>query len=148
MTDSPTPGTAACNYRFVADPEPCGTCPYLLNAPSGLWDATEYAKLVEYDSEFIEQPVAMFMCHSAAKLAPGSDTLCRGWLEVHGFDLLAVRLAAASGKLDPETVNERTRAKCHESGTAAAEHGMRDIAEPGPKARRAIDKLANRRNRT
>ena len=37
---------------------PCPTCPYRRNCPSGLWDASEYARLIDYDGEIGDQAMA------------------------------------------------------------------------------------------
>ena len=78
---------------------PCATCPYRLDAPSGLWHPSEYAKLSGYDQETPFQPFDVFLCHQVR------DALCAGWCGVHDMgENLAVRIAAAR---QPQTTGER-----------------------------------------
>ena len=48
MTNLPAPQPAK---------NPCGSCPYRKDVPSGVWAVSEYLKLVEYDRPTGEQPV-------------------------------------------------------------------------------------------
>ncbi|WP_300265732.1 DUF6283 family protein [Microbacterium sp.] len=119
---------------------PCATCPFRVNVPSGIWDATEYERLAAYDEETYAQPTAAFMCHS------GPSAVCAGWL---GFgdpaDLLAVRLGITLGTLEATCATYETPVPLHPSGRAAAEHGMADIAAPSTKALNAIRKIVQLR---
>ncbi|WP_236648618.1 DUF6283 family protein [Micromonospora sicca] len=118
---------------------PCGTCPYRRDVPSGVWDASEYAKLPAYDQPTALQPAGLFLCHQA------DGRVCAGWAGCHDTDnLLALRLAALHG-MPPEEVTA-TRAYVSPvplfgSGFEAAEHGMAGIDDPDAKARRAISRL-------
>lgn len=117
-------------------PAPCVSCPYRVDVPSGVWDRTEYEKLPEYDGETFEQSVAVFSCHQR------DETVCAGWLGHRDpMDLLAVRIAVASGHLPEAALDYTTRVPLWPTGEAAAEHGMRDIEDPGPEAQRLIRKL-------
>lgn len=115
---------------------PCASCPYRKNVPSGVWHEEEYAKLPPYDAETGEQPLMPFMCHQQ------DGCVCSGWL---GYgdpqDLLAVRLGIAFGHLDPSCADYSTAVELHASGTAAAEHGLRDIEAPDARAVKTIEKL-------
>jgi hypothetical protein len=42
---------------------PCGSCPYRKDVPSGVWETLEYEKLPPYDGETFEQPFEAFFCH-------------------------------------------------------------------------------------
>jgi hypothetical protein len=42
---------------------PCGSCPYRRDVPSGVWDAAEYEKLPRYDGPMADQPARLFLCH-------------------------------------------------------------------------------------
>jgi len=119
---------------------PCPSCPYRRNCPSGLWDASEYARLIDYDGEIGDQAMAgafgLFACHCT----PGQ--LCAGWLGHRDpSELLAVRLGLVSHRLDPEIVDYRTDVELWRSGAEAAAHGLRDLAEPGAAAREAVRKI-------
>lgn len=119
---------------------PCPTCPYRRACPSGIWDASEYTRLIDYDGEIHEQAMAgacgLFACHCT----PGQ--LCAGWLGHRDpSELLAVRLGLASGRLDPGIVDYRTDVELWRSGAEAAAHGLRDLAEPGAAAREAVRKI-------
>jgi Family of unknown function (DUF6283) len=124
---------------------PCGSCPYRRDAPSGLWSADEYAKLPKYDGDIPAQVRAgatgLFMCH----LDDGS--LCSGWVGCHDMgNNLAVRLRA--DELDIDAVCDYVSpVPLFGSGAEAAEHGLRDVADPGAVARRAAEGLMRLRNR-
>jgi hypothetical protein len=68
---------------------PCGSCPYRRDVPSGIWDASEYAKLPGYDAGWPdEQPTAAFFCHQQ------DDELCSGWVGCHNMvESFGLRLA-------------------------------------------------------
>jgi hypothetical protein len=119
---------------------PCGSCPYRRDVPSGVWDASEYAKLPDYDAPTALQPPGLFLCHQA------DGRVCAGWAGCHdGNELLALRLAALQGMSPQEIAATRgytSPVPLFGSGREAAEHGMAGIDDPGPKARRAIERLA------
>lgn len=124
---------------------PCGSCPYRRDVPSGVWDASEYAKLPAYDTDTPAQPTQLFLCHQQ------DGRVCAGWAGCHDMGhSLAVRLAAARGDLDPDEVDAlldyETPVPLHESGAAAAAHGMRGISYPDERARRAITTLTRKRD--
>lgn len=124
-------------------PQPCPACPYKKCVASGVWAAEEYEKLVEYDAPTSSQPPIPFMCHDSDRSV--LDTLCAGWFHCHNsrgreFELLAVRLAEAFGKLDPSTI-EDPEPELFASGVEAALHGVREIAAPSDQAQRTIDAL-------
>lgn len=122
-------------------PKPCRTCPYLEDAPSGVWAAHEYAKLPTYDGEIGDQvqagAFAVFECHQ------GDGQVCAGWAghRDHPSDLLALRVAASDGRVDESVFDYRTDARLFPTGAAAAAHGLADIDAPGPAACAAIDKI-------
>lgn len=121
-------------------PTPCASCPYRRNAPSGVWHESEYAKLPRYDADTGEQPIAAFRCHHA------DETICAGWL---GYgdpsQLLAVRIGIMRGNLHPSCADYVTDVPLFDSGAAAAEHGLREIEEPGERAQATIGKLVKLR---
>lgn len=117
---------------------PCATCPYRLDAPSGLWGESEYAKLPRYDGEIVDQIEAQafgaFTCHT------DRDKFCAGWIATHGPDnLLALRLHA--DLVEEETFDYTTDVPLHPSGAAAAKWGLRDMTAPSERTLRAINKL-------
>lgn len=128
--------------------QPCGSCPYRRDVASGIWAASEYAKLTAYDADTPVQPPNLFLCHQTAP-DDHKARLCAGWVGCHGPDLLALRLAAATGQLTTTEVRAAfdytTTVPLFESGTAAATHGTRDIPTPGPRAQQAITKIAAKR---
>ncbi|OKH76098.1 hypothetical protein EB73_03400 [Mycobacterium sp. SWH-M3] len=128
--------------------QPCGSCPYRRDVASGIWAASEYAKLTAYDADTPFQPPNLFLCHQTAA-EDHRARLCAGWVGCHGPDLLALRLAATTGQLATTDVRAAfdytTTVPLFESGAAAATHGTRDIPTPGPRAQRAITKIAARR---
>ena len=126
-------------------PRPCESCPYRRDVPSGIWDATEYAKLPEYDRETFDQPHGLFQCHQHGHGDPRAR-LCAGWVAVHGDQLLALRIAVATNWIDADVMEYSTDVKLFPSGAAAAKHGMADIENPGPDAHRVMGKIGNRRD--
>ncbi|OZB84383.1 DUF6283 family protein [Microbacterium sp. 13-71-7] len=115
---------------------PCASCPYRRDVPSGVWHPDEYAKLALYDGETHEQPVAVFHCHQ------GSGDVCAGWLGHRDpLDLLAVRIGFSEGRLSAACLEYSTTVPLFESGTAAAEHGTREVEHPSPEAVEVIRKV-------
>jgi hypothetical protein len=120
-------------------PKPCSSCPYRLDAPSGIWHPEEYAKLSRYDGEMAEQAMKkafqVFMCHQH------NGCICSGWLATHGADnLLALRISGKNVSLG--TFYYETDVPVFPSGAAAAHHGIKDIAEPKEEAERAMRGIA------
>lgn len=123
---------------------PCASCPFRKNVPSGIWDETEYQKLATYDGEMHEQSAtASFMCHQE------DGCVCSGWLAYRNpEDMLAVRLGLILGELDKSCLDYTTDVPLFETGAAAAEHGMKQYTAPGQDAARAISKITRKRNIT
>lgn len=125
-------------------PNPCGSCPYRRDVPSGLWEASEYRKLPEYDRDTYDQPPSMFLCHQQDGKA------CAGWCGVHDMnDSLGLRLAQSMGMVeDPQPFFDyETDTPLFKTGAEAARHGMTEIADPSPKAKKKIDTLTARQRR-
>lgn len=121
--------------------KPCGSCPYRKDVPSGVWDPSEYEKLLEYDRDTHEQPTGVFLCHRQDGRA------CAGWVGVHDMEnSLGLRLACSMGGVEDAEpfFDYETETPLFDSGTEAAEHGMKEIANPGPDAQRVMDKLKRR----
>ncbi len=121
-------------------PAPCGSCPYRLDVPSGVWDEQEYAKLEAFDRPTGEQPPTVFLCHRQ------DGRLCAGWVGCHEMEeSLGLRVATATGLVPPEVYEEaldyRTDVPLFASGEEAAEHGRREIAEPSRRARTVVQRL-------
>jgi hypothetical protein len=119
--------------------QPCGSCPYRKDAPSGLWHEAEYDKLPLYDLETPEQPVNAFFCHQV------DGRLCAGWVGCHDMDeTFAMRLGFLSG-LTPEDVGRArdysTDVPLFGSGQEARDHGMQDYHSPGARVEREVRKL-------
>jgi hypothetical protein len=70
----------------MAENDPCVSCPYRKDIPSGIWRADEYAKILVYDNPTFDQPIKTFGCHK------NDGTICRGWLHCHGTNALAIRM--------------------------------------------------------
>ena len=124
---------------------PCASCPYRCDVPSGVWDASEYAKLVDYDEPSTwAQPAAVFMCHQR------DQRLCAGWVAVHDMaESLSVRIAASTGLLDEQVLaivhQYSTDVPLFASGAQAAEHGMREIERPSHRAGETIRKIIRKK---
>ena len=119
--------------------KPCSSCPYVTTTPSGIWDETEYAKLPAYDLPTPYQPISVFMCHQR------DGCLCGGWLITHNTDhLLALRIAR---NLDHETIQNYNppNITCFSSGQEACDHGVRDVDNPSPQAKRKISCINRKR---
>lgn len=119
---------------------PCGSCPYRQDAPSGLWHASHYAKLAEYDLSLMDQPQATFGCHQH------NGKLCAGWVGTHDMTQnLALRVALVAGWITIETfrlcLNYTTKTPLFASGAEAALHGLRDYDDPNERTRRISAKL-------
>jgi hypothetical protein len=119
---------------------PCASCPYRLDAPSGLWAVHEYDKLPAYDGEIVEQLAkgakGTFLCHQR------DGHLCAGWIAAHRPEnLLALRL---DREVDSSVYRYTTDVPVFASGAEAREHGLRDLEHPGAKARRLMDKLSDK----
>jgi hypothetical protein len=117
---------------------PCGTCPYRKDVPSGVWAEEEYAKLPRYDGETITQPMGLFLCHQK------DGSLCAGWVGCHDMDEnFALRLHAHS--MTEQTMEAifdyKTEVPLWGSGREAAEHGLAEVEAPSPQARRKIEGL-------
>lgn len=118
---------------------PCGTCPYRLDVPPGIWHEEEYDKLPGYDGQTWEQPAALFMCHQR------DGCLCGGWLLTHDRDhLLALRIHP----VDPSVWNYASNVRVFASGAEAARHGKSGIANPPVEAQRKIAGLLKKRVRS
>lgn len=122
---------------------PCGSCPYRRDAPSGLWDAAEYARLPDYDKPTHEQPASMFGCHQQ------DGHLCAGWVGTHDMgNNLSLRIAAACEHMSSEeierTLNYEAPVPLFGSGREAADHGMKDLQRPDARARRTADRLTRK----
>lgn len=119
---------------------PCGTCPYRMDVPSGVWAESEYLKLPEYDKSLLEQAQSgttqLFYCHQ------NDGSLCAGWCGTHDMQQnLAVRVHP----VDPSVFSYESPIPLFSSGAEACEHGVRDIDCVSPEARRAIEKLERQR---
>lgn len=119
---------------------PCGSCPYRRDVPSGVWAAQEYVKLPPYDRDTQYQPAGLFMCHQQ------DGHVCAGWAGTHDMEgNLAIRIAVAMFHISPETYeairNYTTDVPLWDSGTEACAHGLAEVISPGEKALRAIANL-------
>jgi hypothetical protein len=122
---------------------PCGTCPYRQDVPSGVWAPEEYAKLPPYDGETITQPMGLFLCHQA------DGRLCAGWCGTHDMEEnFALRLHAHG--MDYATLTAAldysTEVPLWASGQEAHDHGMAEVENPSTEARRKIDRLLQKPN--
>lgn len=119
---------------------PCGSCPYRQDVPSGVWSTEEYNRLPPYDLPTGVQPVRLFGCHQQ------DGRLCAGWVGCHDMDEnLALRIAVLDGRITTETFEAArdyaTEVPLWGSGTEAREHGVNDMHFPSEKAIRTIDRL-------
>lgn len=116
--------------------EPCNTCPYRRDVPSGVWSVEEYEKLREFDRPMADQPQHAFACHATP------EHYCSGWGAVGGFDMLALRVRACAGHpAEWDGVIPEPSTALFASHTEAADHGMRDVDAPSIDALTAMDRL-------
>jgi hypothetical protein len=123
--------------RSIVRPQACEACPYRKDVPSGVWSAAEYAKLVDYDKPLAEQPAASFSCHASPELH------CHGWAVCHSKADPGPLALLLRGR--PEIPKPSTG--LFSSGTEAALHGIRDVANPTPESRAMMDKLLGKYKR-
>lgn len=137
-------------------PRPCKSCPYRRDVPSGIWDESEYRKLVTYDGGTAGQPVEIFQCHQHDR-GDSRSRICAGWAGCHagGDDsaqLLSLRLAVVRGHISEATYVAASEyvspVELFDSGAAAARHGMREVARPSRKAREMVAAIARHRPAT
>jgi hypothetical protein len=123
--------------------EPCASCPYRQDCPSGVWSEGEYEKLERFDNNDRFSPAdrfpdtAIFMCHQPSE---GAEALCRGWLSVHADDI-AVRIALVSGATTRDDVDAPVKTPLFGSGREASEAGKAAIRNPSPEAIRHAQKI-------
>lgn len=122
---------------------PCGSCPYRRDVPSGVWSEDEYAKLPEFDGETHEQRAAIFECHQQ------DGRLCAGWVGCHDMtESMGLRVATLIGTIDPSDVDEildyESSVPLFSSGAEAAAHGLAQVFTPGDDARKVIAKLTRK----
>ena len=116
-------------------PEPCLTCPYRKDVPSGVWHHDEYEKLRQYDISCM--PLPLFMCHQR------DGSLCGGWLACHDpNELLACRIHG--NQLHP-VFRYQTDVPVFASGSDARDHGLSGIAAPDRRASKMIAGLVRKR---
>lgn len=125
---------------------PCGSCPYRRDVPSGVWSEEEYDKLPTYDGETHEQPPSVFMCHQQ------DGSLCAGWVGCHDMTQnMGLRIAVINERVTPEELDEILdyvpSVPLFSTGAEAAAHGRAEVFTPGEHARRVIDKLESKRKR-
>lgn len=123
--------------KLVAPKKPCGSCPYRQDVPSGIWAEDNYTKLPAYDNALPAQPQSLFLCHQR------DGNLCAGWLATHGpQELLAIRLGIEMYEtVDPAVYNYTTDVPVFASGKEACAHGVRDILNPGERAKKMAEGL-------
>lgn len=125
MEDLPKPSAA-----------PCGSCPYRLDVPAGIWHPSEYAKLPRYDGSTLEQiqngAFGLFFCHQ------NDGHLCAGWVGCHDLDHLA---AVRFNRVHPSAFDYVSPVPLFRSGREAAVHGLLGVNRPDERAQRMIEKL-------
>jgi hypothetical protein len=140
------PGSEQRSEVHAPAANPCGSCPYRCDVPSGVWHEEEYDQLEHYDCETGSQSRGLFLCHQQ------NGRLCAGWVGCHDMDhSLAVRLAAMTGELSGETLDAvldyETPVALFASGAEAAAHGRENIDAPDDRAERQIADLLQKRAR-
>jgi hypothetical protein len=128
---------------------PCGSCPYRLDVPSGVWSKEEYEKLPHYDRVTPEQPTEVFLCHQQ------NGRVCGGWAACHGAQvgqhaLFSVRIGVSEGTVTREVAEAiwdyESSVPTWSSGELAAVYGLLDVEDPSPRARSVMHKVVRTRN--
>lgn len=130
--------------KYFPRKTPCRSCPYRRDVPSGIWSSAEYEILPGYDGDITSQAASgalrLFMCHEA------EDYLCAGWAGCHGLrDTLAARLHADN--ISHSAWDYNCPVPLFASGAEACAHGLRDISDPSPEAKDAVQRIIARWNR-
>jgi hypothetical protein len=124
---------------------PCTSCPYRKDVPSGIWVKEEYDKILPYDGEMWVQPRGVFLCHQ------NDGSLCRGWLDCHGDNLLAVRLLCSRGDATSaamiKALDEGPAVAVFNSAADASKHGRKAIRKPGKRAQVLMDSITRKRGK-
>lgn len=125
---------------------PCGSCPYRKDVPSGVWAEEEYNKLYDYDNDTPYQPPTAFFCHQQ------NEKLCSGWVGCHDMNnSLGLRMAVSVGLLNSNdydaALDYKSSVPLFNSGTAAAEHGKLEIKNPNNRAIKIVNKLTKKKAR-
>ena len=84
---------------------PCAECPWRRDVAPGQFTRERFDALADTaGSPGEEAPLGapMFACH---KSPVGAEDACAGWLAVSGVEHMGVRLAIASGRLDPQVLD-------------------------------------------
>lgn len=122
--------------------KPCETCPYLRSTPLGIWDKSEYLRLLQFDEPTYKQSSSTFRCHN------DSNCLCQGWLDCHdATQLLSIRIASIQQRLAPDFNFERSGADVYSSAKELVYANMRACGDPGDRAKRCIKKLTRSKSR-
>lgn len=125
---------------------PCGSCPYRRDVPSGVWAAEEYDKLPGFDGPTMEQPPGVFTCHQQ------NGRMCAGWVGCHDMDeSLGIRFAWGNDHFSDEDIKAAldyvSPIPLWGSGAEAAAHGRAEIERPGEQATHTIEKVGRRQDR-
>ena len=131
-------------------PNPCDSCPYRRDVPSGVWAEEEYAKLEAYDNETAGQPAAVWVCHQNDQ-GSAKSRICAGWAGCHdGDNLLALRFAVIDGLITSDVaqsiIDYVSPVPLFDTATEAAEHGRAEIESPREAARMTIAKISRKRS--
>lgn len=125
--------------KLACHPNPCSSCPYRKDTPSGVWAREEYLKLPRYDDP--NTFAGVFLCHHST--TSQQDTVCRGWVEVHERNL-GVRLTMFRIDWD-KAGREPTKVPLYRSGAEACRAGLRGVRRPSKAAREMSQKLLKAR---
>ena len=124
------------DLSLVVAPNPCASCPYRRDVPSGVWDPSEYAKLPAYDADTGDQPWQAFGCHR------DDGRLCAGWLgHRRPRELLAVRIGVIGNIYPAKIMDYTTDVPLFGTGAAACAHGLAQVDAPDPGAVAAAVKI-------
>lgn len=82
-------------------PKPCAECPWRRDQPAGRFPAERYEAMRGTSADrdgSAPLGAPLFACH---KTREDAQVACAGWLAVEGHGHVGVRLAVATGRLDP-----------------------------------------------
>lgn len=90
--------------RLLHRKEVCSECPFRVDTPPGQFPAERYEALrstVGERGREVSWDAPVFGCHKSAE---GKEIACRGWLAVCGYEHIGIRIAVATGALEPEAI--------------------------------------------
>lgn len=86
--------------------KPCANCPWRKDAPRQHW-APDHFESIALNCR--DDGMHVMLCHKAKRIPAGdrSAPVCQGWIRVLGFEAIGVRIAAFTGRITLEEVEDQ-----------------------------------------